>query len=442
MQRVVDRFSSVEGSGDASSSACGRGRSCLLVVGQAGSALAGASAGNGPGGAAASAPIGKGLIEALNAKKLDRFVVEFSTKADLRGASKVKGHDARGKWVLDTLTATSKKSQAAASAVAKKAGVKFENYWLYNEMIVQGDAKLAAQFAKLKGVSAVRALKIYPLVKPVPNKNVILEASGDPEWGVEKIGAPDVWDEGIVGQGVVSRTSTPASTSPTRPSSTSTAATTATARSTTTTTGGTPPASAATTPCDNVGHGTHTMGTMVGGDGPGPFTPDVGVAPGARWIAAKGCEPTSAARGRRSSRPASSSSPRPTWTARTPTRRSGPTSSTTRGAAAPATPSTSRSSRRGARPGSSRCSRPATPARSAARPDRPATSSRCSASAPPTSTTTSPTSRAAARPSYGKINPDITAPGVDVTSSVPGRRLRVVLRHVDGRAAHVAARSP
>src|SRR4029079_6586740 len=26
-------------------------------------------------------------------------------------------------------------------------------------------------------------------------------------------------------------------------------------------------------------------------DGPGPFTPDVGVAPGARWIAAKGCAP-------------------------------------------------------------------------------------------------------------------------------------------------------
>src|SRR4029453_4438737 len=43
-------------------------------------------------------------------------------------------------------------------------------------------------------------------------------------------------------------------------------------------------------PCDNAQHGTHTMGTMVGGDGPGPFTPDTGVAPGAEWIAAKGCE--------------------------------------------------------------------------------------------------------------------------------------------------------
>ena len=40
-------------------------------------------------------------------------------------------------------------------------------------------------------------------------------------------------------------------------------------------------------PCDLDGHGTHTMGTMVGDDG---STNQVGVAPGAKWIAAKGCE--------------------------------------------------------------------------------------------------------------------------------------------------------
>src|SRR5206468_1046938 len=40
-------------------------------------------------------------------------------------------------------------------------------------------------------------------------------------------------------------------------------------------------------PCDNVFHGTHTMGTMVGDDGAGN---QIGVAPAARWIAAKGCE--------------------------------------------------------------------------------------------------------------------------------------------------------
>jgi subtilisin family serine protease len=48
----------------------------------------------------------------------------------------------------------------------------------------------------------------------------------------------------------------------------------------------------ANVPCDNFPHGTHVMGTMVGDDGtPGPN--QIGVAPNARWIAAKGCEDVS-----------------------------------------------------------------------------------------------------------------------------------------------------
>jgi subtilisin family serine protease len=43
-------------------------------------------------------------------------------------------------------------------------------------------------------------------------------------------------------------------------------------------------------PCDNNGHGTHVTGTMVGDDGAGN---QIGVAPRARWIAAKGCESAS-----------------------------------------------------------------------------------------------------------------------------------------------------
>ena len=43
-------------------------------------------------------------------------------------------------------------------------------------------------------------------------------------------------------------------------------------------------------PCDNAGHGTHTMGIIVGEDENDPAVARVGVAPRARWIAAKGCE--------------------------------------------------------------------------------------------------------------------------------------------------------
>ena len=41
------------------------------------------------------------------------------------------------------------------------------------------------------------------------------------------------------------------------------------------------------TPYDDHSHGTHTMGTICGGDGPGPFNDDVGVAYGAKFIPTK-----------------------------------------------------------------------------------------------------------------------------------------------------------
>ncbi len=42
-------------------------------------------------------------------------------------------------------------------------------------------------------------------------------------------------------------------------------------------------------PYDDHGHGTHTMGTILGGDGNGPFTNDIGVAPGAKFVTCKIC---------------------------------------------------------------------------------------------------------------------------------------------------------
>ncbi len=261
----------------------------FLVVGQAGTALGAAAANGGQPSVGTSAAVDKGLLAALDSGAADRFVVEFSAKPNLGGAAKISDHARRGAYVLDTLTTNARKSQAAAIALAKKSQAKAKSYWLTNVLVVKGDSKLAQQFAKLPGVKAVRATKLYPLVKPVEEKAAILAASGDPEWGVDKIRAPEAWNEGVLGQGVVvSSVDTgvdfthPALVSQYRGNL-----------------GGGDfdhnynwwdPTGACGEPCDNVGHGTHTMGTMVGGDGPGPFTPDVGVAPGARWIAAKGCE--------------------------------------------------------------------------------------------------------------------------------------------------------
>ena len=227
---------------------------------------------------------------ALDSGTADQFVVEFTAKPDLRGAASIKEHGKRGAFVFATLTGNARKSQAGAVALAKRAEAKATSYWLTNVLVVKGGSKLAADFAALPGVKIVRAPKVYPLVKPVEAKAAIIAAVGDPEWGVDKIRAPEAWADGIIGQGVVVGSvdtgvdyTHPALVEQYRGNLGS----------------GVfdhnynwwdPTGICGSEPCDNAGHGTHTMGTMVGGDGPGPFTPDVGVAPGARWLAAKGCE--------------------------------------------------------------------------------------------------------------------------------------------------------
>jgi subtilisin family serine protease len=237
----------------------------------------------------------------LERGEVSRFVVDFAATADLKGAGKLKSKEAKGKFVVATLKTTAAQSQAEArTLVAKTKGARATSAWLTNSLFVASSgkaaAKLARDLARLDGVTAVREEKIYPLVKPVAIGPLL---DGDPLacleepvvcYGLDLIDAPEAWGLGVTGSGiVVANVDTgvdfehPALVNQYRGNLG----------------GGTfshdynwwdPTGTCGDTPCDNAAHGTHTMGTMVGGDGPGPMTPDIGVAPGARWIAAKGCE--------------------------------------------------------------------------------------------------------------------------------------------------------
>ncbi len=216
-------------------------------------------------------------------------MVEFTTKANLTGAAQVKDRAQRGQLVFDSLRKTAVSAQVAArTAVGRTKGARAESFWLSNVMLVHGDAALATKLAALPSVRTVRKEKVYPLVKPIAPQ-VVVDAGETPGWGVAKIGADQVWAEGITGAGV-------------------TVATIDTGVEYThealvehyrgnhhdgsfdhNYNWWDPTGVCGDTPCDNAGHGTHTMGTIVGGDLDGPL-PDIGVAPGAEWISAKGCE--------------------------------------------------------------------------------------------------------------------------------------------------------
>jgi subtilisin family serine protease len=217
------------------------------------------------------------------------FFVYLKDQADLSNATAQPSKIARTQYVYDRLTATAAKSQSELTAELRKSGVSFRSYWIANALAVTGDKALVEALAKRADVSSIEAIRIRKLPQPaVQPADASVNAV---EWGVTNIEAPRVWSEfGVRGEGIVVANidtgvqfNHPALVNKYRGSLG----------------GGSfdhnynwfDPSqicgSPSVAPCDNNGHGTHTMGTMVGDDGAGN---QVGVAPGAKWIAAKGCE--------------------------------------------------------------------------------------------------------------------------------------------------------
>jgi subtilisin family serine protease len=230
------------------------------------------------------------LAGTLEATGSADFFVEFAEQADLSAAYAIKDWNQRGAAVVAALQKTANESQADIRKQLDAAGVANNPYWVANTILVKGGSKtLADNLATRGNVTRLHTPRTYQL--PPPTKGTVEKMINAVEWGIDRIRADDVWtDFGVRGEGiVVANIDTgvdfdhPALVNQYRGN----------------TGGGTfdhnynwyDPSQVcgnpSLAPCDNNDHGTHTMGTMVGSDG---GANQIGVAPGARWIAAKGCE--------------------------------------------------------------------------------------------------------------------------------------------------------
>jgi len=222
-----------------------------------------------------------------------RFVVYLEDQADLETAFNIDDWSARGQYVLDTLRATAQRSQAGLRANLDKAGVEYESRYIVNALVVTGNAALVDSIAARPEVGFIGPDTKIPAPKPV-DSSAAPDSPEVIEWNIKKILADSVWtDFGVTGQGVVLANidtgvqyDHPALVQQYRGNL-----------------GGSfdhnynwldpyeQCPSSGTVPCDPGGHGSHTMGTMVGSDDPtNPIsaTNAIGVAPGAKWIACKG----------------------------------------------------------------------------------------------------------------------------------------------------------
>ncbi|MFZ2358940.1 MAG: S8 family serine peptidase [Anaerolineae bacterium] len=250
-----------------------------------------------------AAKVDKGVMEAL-ASSPDGKAAVFAVlgeQADLSAANAIDDWDARGWAVYNALSSAAERTQPAVMATlrgfeARGQASEIKSFWIVNLISLHADEATIRALAAMPQVE-----RILPHVKlEIPQPVLEETTAADPEaveWGVAKIRANEVWSTyGVTGAGAVAANvdtgvqyNHPALVNQYRGNL-----------------GGGVfdhnynwfnPAPNATcpnpnVPCDDNGHGSHTMGTEIGDDG---GANQIGVAPGADWIAAYGCCPSNEA---------------------------------------------------------------------------------------------------------------------------------------------------
>ena len=222
-------------------------------------------------------PVGAGTIESSLRNKLAAadphdeipVIIRLIGKADLEKIQdREKG--VRKAKIIRALKETANSAHPQLQAfLAKNKTKKHRSLWLINGIAATVPVALVAELAAFPGVEAVT------LDAMIHSPETTYSSAGVPAWNITAIHAQELWNLGFTGQGVVVANldsgvdlDHPDLQGRWR--------------------GGTnswfDPNNEHSSPADVNGHGTQTMGIMVGGAAGGT---SIGVAPGARWIAVK-----------------------------------------------------------------------------------------------------------------------------------------------------------
>jgi serine protease AprX len=233
------------------------------------------------------------LNAALKGEKPDFFVVMYD-QANVAAANDLHSKNEKGTYVFQTSSRLSQKSQANIISFLQSQQIDYQSFWIINMIYTRGDLQLIKTLAAFPSVSKIvhNPHSRLDVVAPNPAEALLMPAT-EYAWGLTQIHADSVWAMSIRGAGaVVGGADTGYDwTHPgikksyrgwnnavedhnynwhdairfdsTRPNKCG---------------------YNLLSPCDDNGHGTHTIGTAAG---VGNDTLKIGVAPEARWIAAR-----------------------------------------------------------------------------------------------------------------------------------------------------------
>ncbi len=240
------------------------------------------------------------VLDAAGEESAVEFIIVLVEQPDLSAAALLADKLEKGTYVYTHLTALASRTQPPIIETLHAAGVDHRSFWVINGIWANGDTDLIEELAKRNDVAQIHANPQVEMDMPLqPRFGNSGEATHSVEWNIALVRAPEVWLAGITGEGIVIGGQDtgydwqhPALINQYRGwdgikanhdynwhDAIHDPFTNFSMEVVGDNCGYDSPQ-----PCDDNGHGTHTMGTMVGNDGTGN---QIGMAPKAQWIACR-----------------------------------------------------------------------------------------------------------------------------------------------------------
>jgi serine protease AprX len=242
---------------------------------------------------AAGVPIDPRVFQDTANGQVGNFLVLL--KSQVRGqavAANLSDRERRGRAVFDALRQNSQATQGAVRGQLDLLGAKYRTYSVANVIAVVGTRAVVDAMAARGDVAKIESDRAFRVDLEQVQRAVLAPTAI--EWNIAKVNAPQVWAKGFTGQGRVyanADTGVQWDHPALQPHYRGWNGVSADhnhnwwdAVHYDINGGGNPCGFSSPVPCDDFGHGTHTMGIGIGDDGAGN---QIGMAPGAKWIACR-----------------------------------------------------------------------------------------------------------------------------------------------------------
>jgi serine protease AprX len=243
---------------------------------------------------AALAKVAPWVIEHTQDGKQAEFLVVLADHADLKGAALLKTKREKGRFVYEALWSKARETQQSMLSWLEAGKIEHRSHYIVNMIWVNGDSNVALalaarpETARVEGNPRIKADIERPLpVQPRSPGEVRAEEVQTVEGNINNTRAPEVWALGYTGQGVVIAGADTGyrwdhdALKPHYRGWNGSIANHDFNWHDSIHVNNTDCAADSPQPCDDDGHGTHTVGTAIGDDGSGN---QIGMAPGAKWI--------------------------------------------------------------------------------------------------------------------------------------------------------------